>query len=135
MCTSIVVNKKKTIVGWNLDILGMEYRVRTAEEGVFIEIHDDKEGWLPLFGANSRGDFIGMPTCHPYDRRSDPDDGCHNVMMLDIELLLQRRTLQEIKDIAEVLGHKRIETTEKYYISSTVENKKQVTEIFKKNIK
>ena len=41
----------------------------------------------------------------------------------------------EIKDIAEVLGHKRIETTEKYYISSTVENKKQVTEIFEKNIK
>jgi len=40
----------------------------------------------------------------------------------------------EIKDIAEVLGHKRIETTEKYYISSTVENKKQVTEIFEKNI-
>ena len=28
----------------------------------------------------------------------------------------------EIKDIAEVLGHKRIETTEKYYISSTEEN-------------
>ena len=24
MCTSIVVNKKKTIVGWNLDILDME---------------------------------------------------------------------------------------------------------------
>lgn len=32
----------------------------------------------------------------------------------------------EIKDIAEVLGHKRIETTEKYYISSTNEDKKQV---------
>lgn len=28
----------------------------------------------------------------------------------------------EIKDIAEVLGHKRIETTEKYYISCTEEN-------------
>ena len=32
----------------------------------------------------------------------------------------------EIKDITEVLGHKRIETTEKYYISSTNEDKKQV---------
>ena len=32
----------------------------------------------------------------------------------------------KIKDIAEVLGHKRIETTEKYYISSTSDNKKQV---------
>ena len=38
----------------------------------------------------------------------------------------------EIKDIAEVLGHKRIETTEKYYISSTLEDKKKVTEIFEK---
>lgn len=32
----------------------------------------------------------------------------------------------EIKDIAEVLGHKRIETTEKYYISSTNEDKEGV---------
>ena len=32
----------------------------------------------------------------------------------------------EIKDIAEVLGHKRIETTEKYYISSTNEDKLNV---------
>ena len=35
----------------------------------------------------------------------------------------------EIKDIAEVLGHKRIETTEKYYISSTKEDKKKVNEL------
>lgn len=38
----------------------------------------------------------------------------------------------EIKDIAEVLGHKRIETTEKYYISSTKEDKKKVTEMYEK---
>ena len=39
----------------------------------------------------------------------------------------------EIKDIAEVLGHKRIETTEKYYISSTSEDKKRVLIKFDKN--
>lgn len=39
----------------------------------------------------------------------------------------------QIKDIAEILGHNRIETTEKYYISSTTEDKKKVTEIFEKN--
>ena len=61
MCTSIVVNKRKTLIGWNLDILDMEYRVRTDNKGVFIEINDAKEGWMPLFGANSRGDFVGMP--------------------------------------------------------------------------
>ena len=44
MCMSIVANKKKTIIGWNLDILNMEYRVRTADEGVYIEINDETEG-------------------------------------------------------------------------------------------
>ena len=101
MCTSIVVNKKKTIVGWNLDILDMEYRVRPSREGVFIEINDPKEGWLPLFGANSRGDFVGMPTCWPFDGRSDPKGDGENIIMLDIDLLLQKKTLQEIREIAE----------------------------------
>lgn len=37
MCTSIVINKKKTLVGWNLDILNMEHRVRPTAEGVYNE--------------------------------------------------------------------------------------------------
>jgi len=41
----------------------------------------------------------------------------------------------EIKDIAEVLGHKRIETTQKYYISSTSEDKKTVLKILEQNFK
>ena len=101
MCTSIVVNRKKTIVGWNLDILDMTYRVRHAEEGVFIEIDDAKEGWLPLFGANARGDFVGMPTCWPFDDRSDPSGDGENVLLLDIDLLLQKKTLQQIRETAQ----------------------------------
>ena len=94
MCTSIVVNKKKTIVGWNLDLLDMEYRVRPTDEGVYIEINDATEGWMPLFGANCRGDFVGMPTCWPADKRSDPAGDGENVILLDIDLLLQKKTLQ-----------------------------------------
>ena len=101
MCTSIVVNKKKTIVGWNLDILDMEHRVRTCDTGVFIEINDAKEGWLPLFGANSRGDFVGMPTCWPFDERSNPNGTGNNIIILNIDLLLQKKTFQEIKSIAD----------------------------------
>ena len=101
MCTSIISNRKKTIVGWNLDILNMEHRVTVSDIGVFIEINDAAEGWLPLFGANSRGDFVGMPTCWPFDERSDPVGDGRNVIMLDIDLLLQKSTLQEIKEIAE----------------------------------
>lgn len=40
----------------------------------------------------------------------------------------------EIKDIAEVLGHKRIETTQKYYITSTETDKKQVTKLFEDSL-
>ena len=101
MCTSFVLNKKKTLVGWNLDLLDMEYRVRPAETGVFIEVNDAKEGWMPLFGANARGDFVGMPTCWPHDGRSDPQGPGRNVILLDIDLLLQKKTLAEIKDIAD----------------------------------
>ena len=101
MCTSIVVNRKKTIVGWNLDLLDMEYRVRPETDGVYIEVNDATEGWLPLFGANNRGDFVGMPTCWPFDDRSDPKGEGENVIMLDIDLLLKKKTLQEIRETAE----------------------------------
>ena len=101
MCTSIVVNRRKTVVGWNLDLLDMEYRARPSEAGVFIEINDAREGWLPLFGANARGDFVGMPTCWPFDSRSDPAGDGENVIMLDIDLLLQKKTMEEIRAIAQ----------------------------------
>lgn len=101
MCTSIISNRKKTIVGWNLDILDMEYRVRESDTFVYIEINDAKEGWMPLFGANRRGDFVGMPTCWPHDERSDPKGPGQNVILLDIDLLTEKKTLREIKKIAE----------------------------------
>ena len=60
MCTSIISNRKKTIVGWNLDLGCMDCRVREDVHGVYIEIDTPKDGWLPLFGANDRGDFAGI---------------------------------------------------------------------------
>lgn len=101
MCTSIVVNKNKTLVGWNLDLLGMTHRVRVAPQGVYIEIEDAANGWLPLFGANARGDFVGMPTCWPYDERSDPVVGGVDILRLDIDLLLQTKTFGEVRAIAQ----------------------------------
>lgn len=40
----------------------------------------------------------------------------------------------EIKDIAEVLGHKRIETTERYYITSGSKDKRKVIQSFDNSI-
>ena len=72
------------------------------DEGVYIEINDAKEGWMPLFGANNRGDFVAMPTCWPFDKRSNPvNETCRNIIMLDIDLLLKKKTFDEIKDIVK----------------------------------
>ena len=101
MCTSLVSNRKKTIIGWNLDILDMEHRIRKCPDGVYIEINDATEGWMPLFGANNRGDFVGMPTCWPFDERSNPNGLSENIIMLDIDLLLKKKNLQEIRSIVE----------------------------------
>ena len=40
----------------------------------------------------------------------------------------------EIKDISKVLGHSKIETTENYYITSTKDTLKNVSEKFEKEI-
>lgn len=101
MCTSIISNRNKTIVGWNLDLLGMEYRIHNHEKGVFIEILDEQQGWLPLFGANTRKDFVGMPTCWPFDERSNPKEKEENILLLDMDLLMQKKTLQEILTIVK----------------------------------
>ena len=102
MCTSIVANGKKTLVGWNLDLTGMQYKVVAERDKVYIACLDATEGWLPLFGANARGDFVAMPTCWPHDARSNPVSGQEpNVIMLDIDLLLGTKTLQEVREIVE----------------------------------
>ncbi|MBP5667610.1 MAG: hypothetical protein J6X32_05615 [Salinivirgaceae bacterium] len=101
MCTSIVVNKRKTIVGWNLDIMDFEYRIRPTDDGVYIEINDATEGWMPLFGANRRGDFVGMPTCWPHNERSNPTGGDTNIIMLNIDLLLMKKTLPQVLDFVQ----------------------------------
>lgn len=40
----------------------------------------------------------------------------------------------EIRDVADILGHRKIETTENYYILSSEESRKHASEIFEKNI-
>ena len=97
MCTSIVSNQGKTLLGWNLDILEMEYRITATEHRVSIDIHDSGQ-WLPLFGANSRGEFINMPTCWPYDSRSDPAGPDRPTLpATNIDLLLGNTTLEEVR--------------------------------------
>ena len=62
---------------------------------------------------------LGIEKCRFYDLR-----GSYATINL--------RNGVEIRDVADILGHKFIETTENFYISSTDENKKNVSDVFDK---
>lgn len=102
MCTSFISNRKKTIVGFNLDILDMKHKIVEEDDKVYIAIFDEKEGWLPLFGGNANGNFVGMPTCWPYDSRSDQKSSDDiNIINLDIDFLLGKYLLKDVKEIVD----------------------------------
>ena len=60
---------------------------------------------------------LGIENCRFYDLR-----GSYATINL--------RNGVEIRDVADILGHKFIETTENFYISSIDENRKDVSDVF-----
>jgi len=64
---------------------------------------------------------LGIKNCRFYDLR-----GSYATQIL--------RKGAEIRDVADILGHSRIETTENYYIFSTEESRKEVNDILEKII-
>ncbi len=62
---------------------------------------------------------LGIKNCRFYDLR-----GSYATKSL--------RSGVEVKDIADILGHSRIETTENYYISSTEETRKEASKILER---
>lgn len=64
---------------------------------------------------------LGIQNCRFYDLR-----GSYATQIL--------RKGAEIRDVADILGHSRVETTENYYISSTEESRKEANNILEKVI-
>jgi len=64
---------------------------------------------------------IGLKNCRFYDLR-----GTYATKIL--------RSGVEIRDVADLLGHSKIETTENYYISSTKETRKEASRILEEQI-
>lgn len=63
--------------------------------------------------------------------------GIKNCRFYDLRGSYATRILKngvEIRDVADILGHKNIETTENYYISSSTESRKEANDIFEKLI-
>ena len=63
--------------------------------------------------------------------------GMKNCRFYDLRGSYATRTLRngvEIRDVADILGHTRIETTENYYISSTKRTKEEASNLLEKII-
>ena len=65
---------------------------------------------------------LGIKNCRFYDLR-----GSYATQIL--------RKGAEIRDVADILGHSRIETTENYYIFSTEESRKEANDVLEKIIR
>ena len=63
---------------------------------------------------------LGIKKCRFYDLR-----GSYATKILNNGV--------EIRDVADILGHKNIETTENYYISSSNESRKEANDIFEQS--
>ena len=87
--------------------------VFTKENGSFIGTDVLKKPYKIIHNE------LGIKKCRFYDLR-----GSYATKIL--------RNGVEIKDVAEILGHHNIETTENYYISCTNESKKIANDIFEK---
>jgi hypothetical protein len=65
MCTSIVFNGNKTIVGFNFDNSYWKYRIVASPLRVFLKVKVREGLWEPIIGVNRQGDFVNYPQMNP----------------------------------------------------------------------
>lgn len=92
---------------------------------------------LNLVFTRKNGLYSGTDiTRYPY-KIIHQELGIKNCRFYDLRGSYATRILKngvEIRDVADILGHKNIETTENYYISSSNESRKDANDIFEKVI-
>lgn len=92
---------------------------------------------LNLVFTRENGTYSGTDiTRYPY-KIIHNELGIKNCRFYDLRGSYATRILKngvEIRDVADILGHKNIETTENYYISSSKESRKEANDIFEKII-
>lgn len=100
-------------------------------------VHDDitnkPNDQLDLIFTREDGEYIGTDiTRYPF-KIIHNELGIKKCRFYDLRGSYATKILKngiEIRDVADLLGHKNIETTENFYISSTEDSRKYATEIF-----
>lgn len=108
------------------DDIDLENGTIKVNKTVYSKLKDEKGRWyvgtdIIKYPFKIIHNELGIKNCRFYDLR-----GSYATKSL--------RNGVEVKDIADILGHSRIETTENYYILSTEETRKEASEILEKRI-
>lgn len=97
------------------------------------DINNKPNNQLNLIFTREDGEYIGTDiTRYPF-KIIHNELGIKKCRFYDLRGSYATKILKngiEIRDVADLLGHKNIETTENFYISSTEDSRKYATEIF-----
>lgn len=109
----------------------VEYRIVKNDNNV------DVNDTLDLVFTREDGSYTGTDiTRYPF-KVIHEELGIKKCRFYDLRGSYATKTLKngsEIRDVADILGHKNIETTENYYISSTEDSRKQTNDSFEGTI-
>ena len=92
---------------------------------------------INLVFVNKKGKYSGTDSIRYPFKIIHNEFGLNNCRFYDLRGTCATKILHggaEIRDVADLLGHSKIETTENYYISSTEETRKKANEFLEKTI-
>ncbi|MDO5569798.1 MAG: site-specific integrase [bacterium] len=130
----------KKISGYNyayyhIEDVYNEYGKAVEKRIVKNNLNDSKEANINLIFTKNNGIYVGTDLIRqPFNIIHD-ELGIEKCRFYDLRGSYATTILKngiEIRDVADILGHRNVETTENYYISSTKDSRKEATEVFDK---
>lgn len=126
---------------------GNEYRKYSLEpiknkygkivEYKIIEVKRKNKNSIDMVFVRKDGTYVGTDAIKYPFKVIHNELGIRNCRFYDLRGSYATKSLRngiEIKDIADILGHSRIETTENYYILSTEETRREASKILENRI-
>lgn len=117
------MNKKGEVCALTWDDIDLENRIIQIRHNVYDKPNEDK---LKLVFTKVDGTYIGTDlTGYPF-KIIHNELGIEKCRFYDLRGSYATKILNsgvEIRDVADLLGHRNIETTENFYISSTTKSK------------
>lgn len=106
MCTCIIFNGNKTIVGFNFDNPGFEYKIITNKKKAVVSLKVGNNHYEDMFGVSSTGNFINVPTMWPERveakyKRSTKNNKYYYIDRMNNDFLNNKITFDEIISIVK----------------------------------